>query len=245
MLEFLTDPDNLLQIALTVGAALFGAAVALVIYRWQRKTKQISFRVEAETALLSAGAEIPQDLEIRYRGRPVGQAHVIVVTVRNSGNAEIIASDYEEALSIRFYPGVRILSVRVSHCFPSSVNAAIERVEETNIFFNRFVFNPGDEFTVQVLVENYRGIAYVAGRVAGVKKIVLEASPEYLWAMSMLKRIFVVSMIVFNPIVLALGILDMHDFAWFVLFAATFVFSIVMFLIYRRMMKLFAARTGR
>lgn len=155
-----------------IGAFLSVAAIALsvLIYRWQRQRRALTYQVKSAYALLKTAEELNGRLSVQVDGAPVRNIDVMFLEVQNSGNHPIARGDFDIPVSVNFEPPARIISAVIHTEEPSNLGVVL-KVEERTVTMQPLLLNPGDRFTMKFLVSSDSGTFAVHGRVIGVKAI--------------------------------------------------------------------------
>ena len=167
MSELFRDP------AWTFVGAFLGllALVAMVgIYLAQRRVKRLSYEVTTNAQLLGVDDEIEGKVKILYDGEEVANVHLITVRCVNAGNQPISSSDYDRPVSFLLDQDSRLLSGEIIDEVPENLNASLN-LSDGLVFIDPVLLNPKDEFTVKILVGDFKSFNGVDGRIHGVKRI--------------------------------------------------------------------------
>ena len=115
MLEILRDP-----VWQFVGAMLALLAIAVTIWAYfaQRPRKRLLVERVARVPLITVGADRIPGLQITIDGHQIERATVVVVLVRNLGNAPLAAKDFESSLTLDFEVGSVVLDAQISGSTP-------------------------------------------------------------------------------------------------------------------------------
>lgn len=165
--------SGVLSAWLGVVAAVAALPLALIIYRLQKKTKKLVYKVTSSD-LRPTEASVP--LQVVHGSRPLTEPRLVLVTFINAGSAEIRAGDFEEPVRITFTDKTKIESVAVSQSKPHSLGASTILESDESIQLQPLLLNPEDRFTLELLVDGQGSAVNVSGRVAGVKEL-LNISP--------------------------------------------------------------------
>jgi hypothetical protein len=77
--------------------AIMAIVVTLILYRLNRKRKDLSYRVIAKTRLIDVDSEIGGRVRVLLDGEPVGNVGLVQMEVENTGNEPIRAEDSRSA----------------------------------------------------------------------------------------------------------------------------------------------------
>ena len=169
MIESLRDP--LWQF---IGALIGLAALVLtiVIFWFQRKRRELSYRIDYQEPLLQIDNAIAGRLKVLFDDTPVNEVYLLVVRVSNSGNVPILATDFVSPMELTLDPAAKILSASVGTQNPRNLGASIS-VENAlqRIVVSPILMNPGDFFRLNILLTQSSYRLAVDGRVVGVREI--------------------------------------------------------------------------
>jgi hypothetical protein len=173
MWELLRDP-----IWQGIGAAigLIGVVSAIilgvVLFRLQRRRKELGYRVLSETRVVSVEAAVGERVQILYEGQPVSNVYLVVVELVNSGNQPIIPDDYHYPLHIGLGQGARVLAAEQVSSKPNGITAPVSITESLErVRVDPVLLNAGDSLGLKFLVTQYGGNLDVDARVVGVREI--------------------------------------------------------------------------
>jgi hypothetical protein len=186
MLDFLRD-----QVWQFVGAAvgLLALCVSAVLYLLQRRRKALTYDVISSISLTGRVEEWGGDLQIVFGGQQVRHVYLLLVRFTNSGNQPIESDDYERPLNLSVEAPSRVLTVQVAETNPSNLlpdllpdgaggwrdeippELALDS-ELRTVPFRSVLLNPGDSFTIKMLVSQFTpGRLGIDARIVGVKSI--------------------------------------------------------------------------
>jgi len=177
MVEFVRDPAWQF-----VGAvvALFALGVSLWVYWAQRYRKRLLIDTVARVPLVTRGAKEIDGLEIFLNGRPIADAIVWVIRIQNIGNLPIVASDFEEPVSLSFLDDAIVLSAKTGRYTPKDLRPRVGFAGNT-VTLEGQLLNPGDSFTCRVLAENSRKGYERRARIAGVHRVETQRTIKSIW----------------------------------------------------------------
>jgi hypothetical protein len=179
--------------ATVLAAVAIGVSVYLT--RRYRSRKRLSYRISV-TELVSVHGDAKDKIEIQYEGETVENVHLVEVGLRNAGNVPITGPDFEVPISIGLGEGSEILSAEISNADPTELSPALEVSKETRpsgaapsristgdesvtkVRLEAALMNPGDRFTVKVLVSDFAGDPDLDYRIVGVKSLTDDADPK-------------------------------------------------------------------
>lgn len=157
--------------------AVLSILVGIIIYVKQRTHKSLSYKVIAQTPLLSVAKEVKGRLRVLYDNKEVEDVNLVLVEILNSGNAPIVPNDYSEPISIGFGNEAHILTAEVANLEPQNMHVSIEN-DGKRVQLLPVLLNEGDLIMLKLLIAKLTNPIEVNGRIAGVKRIV-ESKPLF------------------------------------------------------------------
>lgn len=151
MLELLRD-----AVWQFVGAllALLGVFVAIYLYWLQRQSKELAFGLLSSRRPLSIADELSSRVTVQLDGSPVGNLHLLVFGLKNSGHRAVLPEDFAKAFSIAFDDG-KVVSAEIASQYPKNLGAQLT-VQERRVELLPVLLNPGDQLLVQILLSSTR-----------------------------------------------------------------------------------------
>jgi len=175
-LDLLHDPRYLAPAATC-------AAIAVTITLWilNLRRKELSYRILADTPLVSIKEEVKDKVQITFRGEPVHDVHLVQVRIVNSGNVPIRSADYEGRLTIAAPDGSRIVMAEIQETHPPHLekrtlcdgapSSLVDKVEGHEVMLKPVLLNHGDSITVKMLVSKAAGPWNVIGHIEGIAAV--------------------------------------------------------------------------
>lgn len=164
MLAALRDP------IFTAILAILAIMVSIWVYFAQRPRKRLLVERIARVPLVTMGSAGIGGLKITFADRELQSALVVLVNVQCIGNLPILATDYELPLSFSFESDAVVLSADRVESQPGEIPIHLDCAGSRAIVSGRLL-NPGDSFTVRILVENSKGRMTSNARIAGITSI--------------------------------------------------------------------------
>jgi hypothetical protein len=181
----------------SVGATILTAlAIGVSIYFFikQRQRKRLTYGVTI-TELVSVHGDAKDKIEIFYEREIVERVHLVEVTLKNTGNVAIPASDYEVPFSVGLGEGAEVLTAEVVRTEPAGLTAELEFVKEprerdrnadeqsvenvaSTVTLKPLLLNPGDQLTIKILVADFVGEPEFDHRIIGVSRLSNSADPK-------------------------------------------------------------------
>lgn len=112
--------ENITLEAALTAVALFVTVAVWLVDRFLWRSKRLAYRVQLDTPISVAPATGMTDLEIRFRGRGVPDASLVLLRIENTGAHDIEPKDIHVPLSFAF-PDRNIEAIQVTETNPASV----------------------------------------------------------------------------------------------------------------------------
>lgn len=164
------------SLIVAIAAAVVATALSILIYRWQKARKRISWQLTANNRLLTVSEELDQKLEVRYEGIPVKDVSVLLVRISNTGNQPVTALDVERPIAIMTGIASKILSVAVVEVEPPSLRPIIV-LSESSVSIEPILLNVQDSITLKLITSDLDDVT-LDGRIAGVSKFHRNDHPD-------------------------------------------------------------------
>lgn len=173
-MTFLRDPIWTF-VGVVVGAIVGGAAIYIP---FRRNQKAISYEVVSNVPIVTvqrgANNVVTENIEIRYKDRPVHDVRLVVVRVWNSGKLPIAPADYVAPIMIKFWGNM--LASDVVETSPTSLKRDViggggAGTGYQAVGFRNVLLNPNDSVTIQALMTDFTGKVEVDARIVGVSAI--------------------------------------------------------------------------
>jgi len=166
-----------------IGVALATVAVVIpiLIYRWQRQRRSLTYTIQSVYPLLNESEELHGRLSVQIDGERVSNVEVMFLEFKNSGNRPIAKNDFDTPLSVYFEPPVQIFSAAVVSADPENLGI-VAKIEKQEVVIAPLLLNPRDQFTLKLLLSSDSKLFDVNGRIVGVRAIEpSKASRTYIW----------------------------------------------------------------
>lgn len=202
MLDFLRDPIWQFVGALT---ALLAILVSIRLFNLQRSKKSLAWDVLAAMPVMTISEKLKGRIRITFDGTHVDNVYIVLLRIRNDGNAPILISDFVEPLGLTFPKNTRILGLEVAHTIPRELKPELS-IESDEVVFSPLLLNPKDTITLRILVSypTAKPGLVAHARIIGVGALRL-ASP-YVSSMRTGLLIFIVGFVMFIiPILMYFG----------------------------------------
>jgi len=150
---------------------LIGSIIlSITIYKRQRKIKKLLYELVLNYNMFYIREDIKEKISITYDGKKADHIRLILVKFINQGNIPIVKTDYESEIQIVFADSVNIVDAEISEKKPSNIDIAIKK-NQNSIFLTPSLLNPGDYYTVRIILDSKKSDFQVLSRIAGIDKI--------------------------------------------------------------------------
>jgi hypothetical protein len=174
LFEFLKDFDVRLLAPI---ATICAIVVSILLWRLNQRNKSLTFEILSRHPLVNVRGAARRGLEVRYEGRHVEDAELILLRIWNNGHIPVNAGEFLSNLVIKLNPTAEVIAAGITETVPGNLEdrskskqliscAEGERVEITPV-----LLNPEDSLTVQLLVRRAVGRLAVEGHVQGIARI--------------------------------------------------------------------------
>lgn len=143
---------------LTLVGFILPLVVSVIFFVFQRTRKELSYAI-AETPVLQLHDKVKEQLAITFNGKPVSDPHLVLITLRNSGNVPIQPADYVDPLTFHLGEHAEVLSGSILEANPPHMLKRIPlKVQEKELVLEPFLFNAKYAVTIQALVSHFEGV---------------------------------------------------------------------------------------
>ena len=134
-----------------VGALL--ALLAVYFASKQTKRKRLQYEVQASSELLTQNEELTGKVQVLFDGKEVSNIDLWVVRIANTGNVEILVSDFVTPVCLSFPETATVLSAVAVRSDPKNLNAIVNAAANI-VELKPLLLNPKDGITIKVLLAN-------------------------------------------------------------------------------------------
>jgi hypothetical protein len=170
----LSDPT--FQFIVIILIAILTLIVAIFAYLRRNKNKSLSFRIINIIPLLNFRKEAKDKIKIFYEGQVVENVTVSLFQFVNTGNAEILESDFQLPISINFKKENRVLMAEVIESKPANLQLSIT-TNDNVVSLKPDLLNAKDSFTVKILTAKFFNKVNLDYRIVGVP-VIKEINPK-------------------------------------------------------------------
>lgn len=133
--------------------------ISIRIYQKQRRLKEITYEVIANTSSQSAP------------NASTGQ-HSLILKLWNSGNVPILPTDYVSPIVFEFGMGTQVLDTSVVETTPGiPKNTVPVKIRKSGVELEPFLLNSKDAITFKVLLDHFSGQIEPYSRIVGLREI--------------------------------------------------------------------------
>lgn len=157
------------QFIITTVIAFLGIVIAAFQPFYFQEKKELTVISAGSTPLVSNTVDITSKFSISFNGKSVEQPVLFTIQIQNTGNKEIRTEDYTQPITVIFNQDIEVLEAFVN------VGWIAVNKFDTSVKLSDALINPGDSFTLSVVLNNKSKTTLVQynvqGRIAGVGKI--------------------------------------------------------------------------
>jgi hypothetical protein len=175
MIRILKDPVWQF-VGVIVGIAAI--AVSFWLYYESRPVKKLRVEILSNSPVVSLTSDVPKELQILYRGKPVQTLSLILLRLANTGTEPIRESDYSEPIRVSVSQNAEIGQVMVQETRPDGIYLAPTIIANNQVELTKVLLNPGDQAVLKILVLNNDKTLKVNARIAGVRDLELQSVLE-------------------------------------------------------------------
>jgi hypothetical protein len=163
-----------------VGVIVGIAAIAVMFWMYYkgRPVKKLRIEILSNSPIVSLTPDIPKELQILYRGKPVQTLSLILLKLANTGTEPIRESDYSEPIRVSVSQNAEIGQVMVQETRPDGIRLAPTIIANNQVQMAKVLLNPGDQAVLKILVLNNDKTLNVDARIAGVRDLELQSVLE-------------------------------------------------------------------
>lgn len=163
---------------LGVLATIILGFVGICTTLWIRNRKALTYEVVSDIPIVAirrnSGGDMPEGIEIRYKGQPVTEVRVVEVRLCNAGNVEINKADFIKPITLDF--GGQLLGFEAREEQPGELRQEVlegagSGPDHSAIGLHAILLNPKDAVTVQAVLTNFSGVVQVRARIVGISSI--------------------------------------------------------------------------
>lgn len=175
ILEFFKDFDIRL---LAPMATVMAIIVSVLLWRLNQKNKSLTYEVLWRNPLVNVRGAARRKLDVRYEGKPVEDADLVLIKIWNNGHLPINTSEFLSGLYINMNPAAEIISATITETAPGDLEdrlkgkALLQSItSQHKLELSPLLLNPQDSITIQLVVRRAVGRITVDGHIQGITTI--------------------------------------------------------------------------
>ena len=122
----------------------------------EQQKKEISYIINySKSLLMKSEYSDNSKLKIHYEDIEVTNPYLINLTVKNTGDYEILNDDFQAPLTISL--GAKILECEISNSSNDYILEEVSKnskIEDTKFIISDFLLNPNEQFTLTFIIDN-------------------------------------------------------------------------------------------
>lgn len=148
------------------------AAVIVPVWLWQSDltSKFLTITISTCISLQPAEKESLQGMEISFKGKRLGNSHLVILEIINNGSKPILSNDFESPLEIRLVSETYFVSSRITEKAPKDIDTDIS-IEKNWLSLKPSLLNPNDKVRVTTITDGDTPIFEGKARVVGIPSI--------------------------------------------------------------------------
>jgi hypothetical protein len=150
----------------SIALPLLGVVIPVALYFNSIPERSLVFEVVSKTDLVGSLEGI-DELEITIKDKPVKEAALYLVKLKNTGTEPITVSDFEKPIKLKLEG--EIFSAKTKVKIPNNLSLEYS-IEGENVIIKPFLFNSNEEFSLEILSSS-KIYPIVDSRIAGIAGI--------------------------------------------------------------------------
>jgi hypothetical protein len=155
---------------LSLGVAVAGILVPLLLWQADRETRSLELRLVSETALQPEMPKGMSGLQIVLGNNAIKSPSLSVLELRNDGSVPIVRDSFEEPLEIVVQNDSQLIRVQVTGKNPTDLSPKVT-VTSKAIRLEPLLLNAGDSITIAVLAAKRSPVFAARSRIAGIRRV--------------------------------------------------------------------------
>ncbi|MBY0551878.1 MAG: hypothetical protein K2W95_31630 [Candidatus Obscuribacterales bacterium] len=175
ILDFLKDFDIRL---LAPMATICAIIVSIWLWRLNQKNKSLTYEVLWRNPLVNVRGAARRKLDVRYEGKSVHDADLVLIKIWNNGHLPINASEFLSGVFINMNPTAEIISATITETVPGDLEDRLKGkpllqgiTDQHKLELSALLLNPQDSITIQLVVRRAVGRIAVEGHIQGISAI--------------------------------------------------------------------------
>jgi hypothetical protein len=149
---------------------ILGIAVPWVIWRLDAQSHSLSVIVASQTSISPVGDVQMKGLKLTVDGVEVDRPYLTVLELSNDGARPVLATDFEEPISLTVAGSVKIVRAEISEKAPPELEPRLSYAER-GLRISALLLNPTDRIVLSVITAGGEPQFGVRTRIAGIKAI--------------------------------------------------------------------------
>ncbi|NOQ68761.1 MAG: hypothetical protein GQ573_01405 [Gammaproteobacteria bacterium] len=154
--------------AISTLLAVLALVIPIMLYLVSLPDKSLTYQIISKSELIGTNISV-DDLVIKIKDQPIKEAYIYLIKILNEGAEPITKNDFERPMFLRFVDGTKIFHVKFKNKKPDNLSLTYA-IEENVISINPFLFNPADEFDIEILSSSDTRPA-IDARIAGITNV--------------------------------------------------------------------------
>lgn len=166
-----------IEILLGCLAVIAAITVPLIIYFLQKSKKRLAYEIVSNTQLVGVKSEVQNKIKIYYENKLVENVHLLLIRIINNGNQSISIGDFAKRIDINLGNNLNILTCEILRQYPDNLDVNVIKMVDS-IEIEPLLLNPKDNFTIKILLSDYKENFEVSARIEGISKIEVYKEPQ-------------------------------------------------------------------
>lgn len=166
-----------IEILLGFLAVIAAITVPLIIFFLQKSKKRLAYEIVSNTQLVGVKSEVQNKIKIYYENKLVENVHLLLIRIINNGNQSISIGDFAKRIDINLGNNLNILTCEILRQYPDNLDVNVIKVVDS-IQIEPLLLNPKDNFTIKILLSDYKENFEVSARIEGISKIEVYKEPQ-------------------------------------------------------------------
>jgi hypothetical protein len=161
-------------------ATSIGIAVSIGLWILNQRSKHLTLAQLTNESLINVRGNARPRVSVKFDGQAVDNVSLVVLKLANTGGLPVVPGDFQTALSLRLNSDAMILSLDIVDSDPVDLidrfksqqsKELVVRTSEHEIAIQPVLLNPKDSLTIQMLIQDFHGIANTGCHIHGLKRI--------------------------------------------------------------------------
>ena len=174
-----------IEILLGCLAVIAAITVPLIIYFLQKSKKRLAYEIVSNTQLVGVKSEVQNKIKIYYENKLVENVHLLLIRIINNGNQSISIGDFAKRIDINLGNNLNILTCEILRQYPDNLDINVIKMVDS-IEIEPLLLNPKDNFTIKILLSDYKENFEVSARIEGISKIEVYKEPQPLFNITLM-----------------------------------------------------------